>query len=552
MKKLLCVLLSVLMLCAVLPVYAAGEDAAAETADSAVEADSDELANDAIEITDAASLAAIAEDPTAHYVLAADIDLAGVEWTPIPFAGTLDGAGHAIYNLSVTAVGEDSETTYDGNHKEYETYFAGLFSVVKDAVICDLTLRNARVNVTEEEKNCFAALLAGFCENAEISDCDLQGTVELHSGGVMVGVGGIAGFGIAAFQSDRVDAVLIHEAKSGETKCEEFAGGVLACGYCSVNDCEIGIQGYLSCHGYLHSGGIVGMHHQHNHAVEGDIPLTSSRNTVRGFIHYFEDNYDRRAYCEPHCGENLHWTMTLDDTNTYEFSKEETADYNTLLQPDTCGKGEYTEAVTEPTCTEWGFTTCTCSCGYSYTDLYTPPAHTPGEWEIVTPATLTEPGSKQILCEKCGEVLEEAVIAPHTPSEWEIVRETSYSGPGLRQQHCTDCGELLFEEEIPQLLYVSAISLSETDVTMDYKSTHPLSAVIYPADAYNQSVSWTSSDPSVVMVSSDGTLTALQRGSAQITCRSDDGACESVCSVEVGYSFSQWLIVICLFGWAWY
>ena len=43
-----------------------------------------------VEIRDAEGLRAMANDPTGSYVLAANINMAGEDWTPIAFSGTLD------------------------------------------------------------------------------------------------------------------------------------------------------------------------------------------------------------------------------------------------------------------------------------------------------------------------------------------------------------------------------------------------------------------------------------------------------------------------------
>lgn len=69
------------------------------------------------QITDAAGLAAVANDLAGDYVLAADITLSG-EWTPIgspaaPFTGTFDGAGHSIKGLTIT--GDNSGVGLFGN-----------------------------------------------------------------------------------------------------------------------------------------------------------------------------------------------------------------------------------------------------------------------------------------------------------------------------------------------------------------------------------------------------------------------------------------------------
>ena len=42
------------------------------------------------------------------------------------------------------------------------------------------------------------------------------------------------------------------------------------------------------------------------------------------------------------------------------------------------------------------------------------------------------------------------------------------------------------------------------------------------------------------------------KGTATITARSTDGFASAKCTVEVGYSAVQWIIIIVLFGWIWY
>ncbi|MBQ5512132.1 MAG: hypothetical protein IIT83_00470, partial [Bacteroidales bacterium] len=38
-------------------------------------------------------------------------------------------------------------------------------------------------------------------------------------------------------------------------KCEQFLGGIVSCGIGSFDHCKVKINGYISCHGYVHSGG---------------------------------------------------------------------------------------------------------------------------------------------------------------------------------------------------------------------------------------------------------------------------------------------------------
>ena len=70
-------------------------------------------------------LKAISNKPDGKYYLACDIDMAGIEWTPVTFNGTLDGNGHAIKNLRLSTKGNAVRDTYDGNMKSYQTTLVG-------------------------------------------------------------------------------------------------------------------------------------------------------------------------------------------------------------------------------------------------------------------------------------------------------------------------------------------------------------------------------------------------------------------------------------------
>ena len=69
---------------------------------------------------------------------------------------------------------------------------------------------------------------------------------------------------------------------------------------------------------------------------------------------------------------------------------------------------DYETVVTEPTCTEMGYTTYTCSrCGDTYKGDYTDAAgHKPGDWIIDQNPTTDGEGSKHKECTVCGETLE--------------------------------------------------------------------------------------------------------------------------------------------------
>ena len=321
------------------------------------------------EIRDVEGLLSMAQNPSGRYRLAADIDMSQVNWTPIAFSGELDGGGHCLYNLRVTSAGPDRKNTYDGNKKEYDTGFLGLFSVLEKASVHDLKITGAYVTV-DNDSHCFAAILAGYMNRSDIRAVSVSGRVRMNNSAVMAGVAGLVGYGCGTF--DRCDArvELIFEDRNFASRCEEFMGGVLACGIASINGCVVDIDGYDSCHGYVHNGGLVGMYY---HCLTNYDCGPVNNNIITGRITFFEDNPDRRAYCEATIGEPLS-KPTKTKGNHADFKSQEVKTFDVVLEPEKCAEPQYTDAVTPPAGSHWGFTRHTCAvCGYHYTDSYTPP-----------------------------------------------------------------------------------------------------------------------------------------------------------------------------------
>ena len=81
---------------------------------------------------------------------------------------------------------------------------------------------------------------------------------------------------------------------------------------------------------------------------------------------------------------------------------------------------------------------------------------------------------------------------------------------------------------------VSMIFIDEEKIELTEGDMGRLTAAVYPANATDRSVEWSSSDESVVKVSADGELTALVPGEAVITVRATDGSeVEATCRVKV-------------------
>ena len=215
---------------------------------------------EAINIYTVDDLLAVSENTNADYILMNDIDMAGIEWTPIDFTGNFDGNNHAILNLSVKSTSTEIRTTYDGNYKTYDTCFAGLFGVLENATVKNLTLKGINVTVNKEEP-CFIGSIAGFAEKSSIENCSIDGTLRLDVSAKMFGVGGIVGYGgDGSITSTNADVTLICIDHDKENRDEQFMGGGYSAGYLDVDKCVIKIDGYDSDHGYVHDGGLVGMY----------------------------------------------------------------------------------------------------------------------------------------------------------------------------------------------------------------------------------------------------------------------------------------------------
>ncbi len=85
----------------------------------------------------------------------------------------------------------------------------------------------------------------------------------------------------------------------------------------------------------------------------------------------------------------------------------------------------------------------------------------------------------------------------------------------------------------PSTTPVTGVSLSASNLTMNIGDVQLLTATVAPNDATNKKVSWSSSAPEVVSVTSLGKLTALAAGKATITVTTEDGKKTATCAVTV-------------------
>lgn len=107
------------------------------------------------------------------------------------------------------------------------------------------------------------------------------------------------------------------------------------------------------------------------------------------------------------------------------------------------------------------------------------------------------------------------------------------------------------EQSVPSVKSVKIDDGAE----INYKSSYKLSYEISAESGAEYTIKWESSNPKVAAVDKNGKVTALKKGSTEITCTvtdSNGNVVSDSCTVTVNYNFGQWLIIIVLFGWIWY
>ena len=166
-KNLFLVALSACMLTACANVFAVGAE---------------EQNAEASEISSAKELMAVHDNLAGNYVLTADIDLGGAEWTPLgsfvqagtegeeaetpdmnyAFTGTFDGQGHTISNFTIN---------------QPEDWALGLFGCIANAEIGNFTVENAAVDGTT-----MVSAVVGYSYCSSVKDVTVDGvTITAHA-----------------------------------------------------------------------------------------------------------------------------------------------------------------------------------------------------------------------------------------------------------------------------------------------------------------------------------------------------------------------------------
>ena len=118
----------------------------------------------------------------------------------------------------------------------------------------------------------------------------------------------------------------------------------------------------------------------------------------------------------------------------------------------------------------------------------------------------------------------------------EMVNGT-YETPGV-----TDASSFEVQVKVLGDLHVKELRMLDDNVTIKVSEKRQLKFAIYPANATNKGIEWTSSDENIVKVSSDGIITGVAAGLAEVTGKTIDGGLEKKCQVVITPN-AYWIVM---------
>lgn len=80
---------------------------------------------------------------------------------------------------------------------------------------------------------------------------------------------------------------------------------------------------------------------------------------------------------------------------------------------------------------------------------------------------------------------------------------------------------------------VASVSISETEISISEEETVTLRATVSPENAFDKTISWTSSNKKIATVNNNGEVTGVSPGTATITVKTDNGGKTASCLVTV-------------------
>ncbi len=197
-----------------------------------------------------------------HFALGADIDMTGVEFSPIGngshrFSSCFDGRGFTISNLTPKLIYEDS-----GNNANYS---CGFFGIVGNAQIKNLRLEN--VNITYTYKSYYfteVGILAACVyptRECKITDCFVNGVINVETDTLIAGgiVGDIFVTNGAKLTFERLQSNTKLQVRSDSVNAGAVSGSLLGRGEERFSDIYAQSEIIHSSNYYSHVGAFGGV-----------------------------------------------------------------------------------------------------------------------------------------------------------------------------------------------------------------------------------------------------------------------------------------------------
>ncbi len=192
-------------------------------------------------------------------------------------------------------------------------------------------------------------------------------------------------------------------------------------------------------------------------------------------------------------------------------------------------------ASAEPTCTEDGYITYTCSkCGDSYTDTIQSQGHKYDGGTVSAP-TCTEMGYTTYTCTVCGESYKADYVDAlgHHFGDWETVTEPGCDAKGQQKRTCNVCGEVEYRDTDPKGHNYTAVETAPTCTEMGYTTyTCSVCGNSYKADYVD------ATGHNYTAVVTEPTCTEM--GYTTYTCSVCGESYRGEFVPSTGHSFGQW------------
>ncbi len=142
----------------------------------------------AIPVSTVAELIAL-DGKEGDYYLTADLDLSGLDWTPIELLGSLDGRNHTVSGLTIRSC-KEGVTRYG----LFSSAFCGGSGEYQRIWVKNLNLTNVLIDLAPEETESWkVGALCGYAYQATIENVRCSGSVSLRYAGDGAAAAGLCG-----------------------------------------------------------------------------------------------------------------------------------------------------------------------------------------------------------------------------------------------------------------------------------------------------------------------------------------------------------------------